>query len=82
MKRLIRKANAEEFLKTDGTWTKDFSEARDFPNILAASKVQQQNNLVGVQLLLVVDDSPSAKDQVFALPPEGSKPAFYQTPNN
>jgi hypothetical protein len=82
MKRLIRKTNAEDFLKADGTWTKDFAEARDFPNILAASKFQQQNALVGVELLLVVGDSPSAQDSVFRLPPEGSKPAFYQPPPN
>jgi hypothetical protein len=80
MKRLIRRRTTNEFLKADGTWTQDVSEAREFPNILAASKTQQERCLINIELVLVVGDNPSERDLVLPLPPSDKEPPF-KTPN-
>jgi hypothetical protein len=67
MKRLIRKKVTGEFLNADGTWTHDFSKARDFPNMLAVSKAQKDRRLEGIELVLVAD-KPGEAEVVLPLP--------------
>ena len=72
MKRFIRNKLTREFLNADGTWTQDLSKARDFPNMLAVSKVQKDRRLEDIELVLVTADKPSETDVVLPLPPSES----------
>jgi hypothetical protein len=70
LKRCIRHKLTQEFLKADGTWTSDVSSARDFPNLMAVSKTQQERSLEGVELVLLGDPSVES-DIVVSLPSLG-----------
>jgi hypothetical protein len=75
VKRCIRQKLTQEFLKADGSWTSDVSSARDFRNLMAVSKAQQEQSLQGVELVLV-GDPPSENDVVVPLPPLGQPVAL------
>jgi hypothetical protein len=72
VKRFIRNKLTQELLRSDGTWTSDVSIARDFRNLMAVSKAQQEHSLEGVELVLS-DDPPGESDIVVPLPSFGTR---------
>lgn len=81
MKRFIRSMLTKEFLRADGTWTRDASEAQAFPNMLAVSKTQQSRNLVDVELVLV-GETAGEDDIVLPLAPSREKLPFSYSRSN
>ena len=62
MKRLLRNKRTGEYFTWTGTWSKDLETAREFSNSLEAIMAQDENWLIGVELLLLMDHGPSEYD--------------------
>ena len=62
MKRLLRNKRTGEYFTWTGTWSKDLETAREFSNSLEALMAQDENWLIGVELLILMDHGPSEYD--------------------
>ena len=67
VKRLIRNKRTKKFLTSKGTWTTDVSVAQDFATMRAVIKAEQQHDLTGVELLLLMENKPSRYDVALPL---------------
>jgi len=74
VKKIIRKRDQPEYLRAEGTWTRDISEALVIEAIQDAITAVTVHQLQAVELLYLQDDQPGQYD--FAVPlsdaPEGS----------
>ena len=73
MKQLIRNKATLEFLKTDGTWTRDASDAWDFTDMRSVVVTRRKYNLQDVELLRLNGDRLSTQDVVLPLGSGSSK---------
>src|SRR5437764_178440 len=67
VKRLIRNKRTKKFLTSAGTWTSNVSSAQDFATMRAVIKAEQEHDLTGVELFLVMENKPSIYDVVLPL---------------
>jgi len=66
MKRLIRNKPTGQFLKSDGSWTKDASAAMSYPNVRSVLAAEEKFNLRDAEIVLMIQEKPSRYD--IALP--------------
>jgi hypothetical protein len=64
MKWVLRAVGTGFFIKQDGTFTKEISEAYDLPNIKAALELCHKRSLIGMELVLRFGSSMEASIQM------------------
>jgi len=52
MKWVLRAVGTNFFIKQDGSFTKDFQEAYDLPNVKAAMEICHKRSLIGMELVV------------------------------
>jgi len=52
MKWVLRAVGTNFFIKQDGSFTKDFKEAYDLPNVKAALEMCHKRSLIGMELVV------------------------------
>ena len=67
VKRLIRNKRTKKFLTSEGTWTTDVLIAQEFATMRAVIKAEQEHDLTGVELLLLMENKPSSYDVALPL---------------
>ncbi len=75
MKILLQHAKTGLYLKAEGRWTSDVSEALDFGSSKRAIKHLKQNDLPGVQVLVAFIEPACIDTVALQLPPPELRPA-------
>ena len=67
MKQVIRQRRTRHYLREDGTWTKNYDEAKSFSGILAAIMAIHEYQLKDCDLVVQAQEEPSIKDTILPL---------------
>ncbi len=79
MKIVLQHAKTELYLKGQGTWTSNVSEALDFGSSKRAIKYLKQNELPGVQVLVAFVEPPCIDSVALQLPPPSHPAAAFKS---
>ena len=71
MTRVIRKAGKQSYF-AQGEWTSEFERAQKFGDVLSVVQACNEHQLEGVEIVLMIEESPSTYDVVMPWPRSGA----------